>query len=435
MPNLASGRSAGNRYIHLLWTVAATGLAARLLLAALSIGTNDALTFAEFGKEVRMFGVVGTYRADPWFNHPPLVGWWAGLLIRLLGAPNAPLWVAFPFKVNWAFSFLFKLPVMAADAVGVWLLWRRWSRVEAADPGKARLVPVAIAAGFAWSLGSILIGAFHANTDPAYAMLCLLSVWLMEDRRAFFWSGLALGAAINVKIIPVLLLPPLLFRCASKSEARAFVVGLAMAFIPFLPAVLQAFPSFYNNVLGYNPPNDAWGFDLLLYLSRRWAILASPADSTIHAYHIVGRYVLLALVLAWAIVAWRLRRWDGYEVAAVTMAIFLVSTPGFGIQYIVPVGLLMFAVRPKLAIAYSIACGVFLLNIYVRHWQPPLIPFRSLLTGPLDAFDSLPGLPAWGLLVYFLFTTVLRKRESVSIEDGRERVRDETTELPARAAA
>lgn len=386
-----------------LWGIVLLAILVRLALAAVSIGTNDALTFTEFGKEVRMAGVVETYRLDPYYNHPPLVGLWAAIVLRLLRAPEVPLQLAFSPGVTHAFSFVFKLPIIAADALAAWLLFQRWK------PRLGDVRAMAVAVCFAWAPGSILIGAFHCNTDPAYAALCLAAVFLLEEKRALFWGGLALGAAVNVKIIPLLLVPPLLLSCSTRHEARAFVLGLTVAAIPFLPAFCRDFSSFQQNVLAYNPTTDAWGFNLFLMLGRKIAALAQSAERAAEWYHLIGRYVLLALVVAWAALARRLRRWNGYELAAVTLAIFVVFTPGFGIQYIVAVGLLLFAVRPRLAAAYAIASAAFLLEVYIARSSGLRFPLLVLLISRLSAGEALLGLPAWGILVYFLMTTVLRR--------------------------
>lgn len=391
-----------HRSIRTMWGLLAAGLLIRLALAAVSIGTNDALTFGEFGKEVRLFGVLGTYRVDPWFNHPPLVGCWAAVVLKLIGAPELRPWAAFSQDVNWAFSFIFKLPVIAADGLGCWLLWMRWRPHLGA--GRA----AAIAAAFSWSLVSILVSGFHGNTDPVYVALALAAVWLMEDRRAFFWSGLALAAAINVKIIPVLLLPALLLSCRSRQQTRAFCGGVAIGLAPFVPPVCLAFPEFCRNVLSYNPGANAWGIEALPLLASRVPHLADLARHVMDGFHSCGRFLMLGLILAWAAAACRWRRWDRYEVAAVTFALFLVFTPGFGVQYAVAPGLLLFAARPGLALSYALAAGALLLEVYYTRWVPHQIPIRSLLIGSLSPAQALLGLPAWGILVYFLATTVLR---------------------------
>ena len=89
-----------------------------------------------------------------------------------------------------------------------------------------------------------------------------------------------------------------------------------------------------------------------------------------------------------------LGRWNLYEVAAVTLAIFLVFTPGFGVQYTVLVLPLLFAARPRLANVYGLLAGLFLLVVYWAQWPgrwPPDSQFKGMFPWP----SPLWGLAAW----------------------------------------
>jgi hypothetical protein len=393
---------AATRRVRVAFVLVALALLARVALSAVSVGTNDALTFAEFGKDVRLFGLFGAYANNPYLNHPPLVALWAAAVVRMTGAPVLPYLVAFTIKADWAFAFVFRLPVIAADALACGLLYARW-RGRLGRPRAA-----ALAAAFAWAPGAFLVSAYHANTDPLYSALCLLAVWLLEERGAFVWGGLALGAAINVKIIPGLMIAPLLLTCRSRSDARRFIAGLALAALPYLPMVLADFPTFYHNVLSYAGFSEAWGFNFFLIHAGRVGALAGPSARWVAAYHAFGRVILVALVLGWAVLA-RLRpRWDRYEVAAVTGVIFMAFSPSFGIQYMVLPGLMLFAVRPRAAIAYAVASGAFLVWIYARtvvSWHVPLISIYTGLYFP----ETVLLFPSWVVLMAFLWNTVVRR--------------------------
>lgn len=387
--------------VALLWGLIVVAMLVRVVLAAASIGTNDAFTFVHFAREVRHVGVVKLYGIEGGFNHPPLIGWWAALLMRLI-APALPTDVGCPPQVAWLFCFLFKLPVIAADGLAAWLLWLRWT------PTLGRLKAAGVAAAFAWSLDAILLSGFHGNTDPIYVMLCFAVVYLMESRGAFFCAGIALAAAINTKIIPVLLICPLLLSCRSGQEARRFLYGLALGAVPFFPVVCRDFPSFYDNALAYNSMVDRWGIEFFLLLARDIPQISHAAGRAVLAYYWLGRYVLFALIAAWAVAARLREQWDRYELAAVTMALFAVFTPGFGVQYTAAAGLLMFAVRPRLASAYALLAGAFLLKVYVSRCDFTL-PLTAGFNGSLTRTESLFGLPVWGLLVYFLIRVVSQR--------------------------
>ncbi len=256
------------------------------------------------------------------------------------------------------FSFVFRLPPILADGLTAWILWRFWR------PRGGPTVAAGVVAAWSWSLCAILVSGYHCNTDPIYAMLCLACVYLIAERRAFGWGGLALAAAINVKITPVLLIPPLLLTCRTRGDAVRFLAGLGVGVAPFVPLVLALGPRFYQNVLAYNSVLDKWGVNFVMIglMLPPGDLLRVPADwerHPINVYYHNARYLIFGLIGAWALLARFRPRWDAYEVAAVTFVLFLVLTAGFGVQYTVIPLPLLFAVRPRLAAAYGTVAGLF----------------------------------------------------------------------------
>jgi hypothetical protein len=132
-----------------------------------------------------------------------------------------------------------------------------------------------VAAGYAWSLCAILVGGYHCNTDTIYAFFCLLSVYYLEERRAWLAGGLALAAAVNVKLTPVLLVPVLLLSARRWPDALRFVGGLAVGVVPFVPVLVLAGDKFYANAIRYGSNPDNWGVTYLLMLATG----GPPADA------------------------------------------------------------------------------------------------------------------------------------------------------------
>jgi Gpi18-like mannosyltransferase len=103
-------------------------------------------------------------------------------------------------KIGVSFPTVFKLPMLLADAVACWLLHQIVAR-------RAGTISGWVSAGvYAIAPISILITAHHCNTEPLYVMLALAAA-LATDRGRPLLAGLLLGAAINVKLVPVLLIP------------------------------------------------------------------------------------------------------------------------------------------------------------------------------------------------------------------------------------
>ena len=77
------------------------------------------------------------------------------------------------------------------------------------------------------------------------------------------------GAAINVKLIPILLIPPLLLSYHDWRDARKFLLGLSLGVIPFIPVLFIQPAAFYHNALTYGSMVSNWK-----YRSRSWLTVA-----------------------------------------------------------------------------------------------------------------------------------------------------------------
>lgn len=380
----------------------ALGVLVRFALSAASLGTNDAAAWVRFGDEISHYGLIPTYQVDRDFNHPPLPGYWALLATKIAGEGGSGL-------SSLIFTNVFRVPAMLADCLGIYLLWLVW-RKRLGNTGA-----LVVAALFALSIDAILVSAFHCNTDSIYVALCLLCVYLIEERGATFWGGFALGAAINIKIIPLLLILPLLLSFRRWRDALKFTLGLALWVLPFVPELAVIRGKFIENVLKYNSSLDRWGINFFTTLGQPAYNPNTPLGHFAWAYYFNARYLIVGLIVLWAVVA-RLRgRWNRYQLIAVTFALFLLFTPGFGVQYTVMVGLLLFAIRPGLAVAYGWTAGVFIGAVYLHWWargaprygiRPFALPIFCDFEGLFPQTAAFIGLVAWLLLAYFVIATV-----------------------------
>src|SRR5581483_88186 len=104
------------RNVVLLLAVAA--LAAKIHCAATTIGSSDVVFFYQFAETIHKEGLLAMYKATPFFNHTPLVGWFSDACYWLSGAADNEK-DAKPF-----FVFYLRLPAIFADLFGVIaLLW------------------------------------------------------------------------------------------------------------------------------------------------------------------------------------------------------------------------------------------------------------------------------------------------------------------------
>ena len=267
--------------------VIALGFVARFVLAYISWGSNDASTWQDFGRHIAERGILWVYHNNKDFNHPPLPGYWGDFVYRMTG-PVVPIDAR---HLGFTFPFLFKLPDILADAVTCWLLWKILS------PRRGATFAVTCAALFALSPNSILLTSHHCNTDPIYIMLILLTLWLIEDRGRDFWGGLALAAAINVKLIPILFILPLLGTYHEWRRAWRFFIGLSIGVIPFIPVLIGEGRKFYYHAIAYGSAATYWGINFFLIESLSDPHLKRVVNIIGSEYYVKGRWLIIAAVL------------------------------------------------------------------------------------------------------------------------------------------
>lgn len=373
------------------WVVGAiiVGTLVRLAIAWVSYGTNDMSTWGFIGNQVRWNGLLETYRTQTrQMNHPPIPVLWAALTTMAGSA--------------WLAGLLMKIPAIVGDGLSCVLLAMIFTR-----RGDLRLAKLASLA-MALSPIAILISGYHCNTDNLYAALGLLAVYLAADRRRFFFAGLALGAAINVKLIPVLLIPVLFALCRNRDHIIYLVIGLAIAAVPFLP-LLTILDAVRQNMVQYTPPESDWGIIYILHDLMRNPNLQPYAARFLEQYKLLGRLAIIAGVLTVCGASRLFKRCSlsGYELAALIYSIFLILAPGFGPQYLVIIVPFMLTICLRRAWIYGSIAGVFVLLNYigtlVREWPAdPVVRDGFPLLSVFGFQDkTIPGAPI-GLLAWFV---------------------------------
>jgi hypothetical protein len=370
--------------------IGALGFVARFALWFVSEGTNDIRTWQRFANTIRTYGLGATYTYDPLFNHPPLMGMLAhatSLSSNRLGVP---------------FAMAFKLYGILADLGSALLILHIWRRRGLRDRA------VLAFAGYGWALSAILISGYHGNTDPVYWFLVLCSVYFLQDRSAPFSAGLFMGAALEVKLIPMLVVLPLAACCRDFMSFVRYGLGVAIALIPFawivlrLSAVDQA--SFARNVFGYTSYREFWGLELVLRALGAASATSLPTvaryiDMAGALWGELGSKILLALT-TWLAAAHALRRYpglDAYALASIAFCLFLVLASGFGVQYMGAVAPLLFACRVRDGFAVTTSSGVFIALIYasfVQTWSPIFSQHSYFSAG-----FAVPSFISWCLLL------------------------------------
>jgi len=182
-----------------------------------SEGTLDLPIWETHARDVRLRGVVGSYRDSTYlFNHPPFMGWGAAQLWGLAGR----------FGVD--FGVLFRAPFALLDAATLALL------VRALAPSPLRFV---VGAAYWLSPLAILYSAQHGNTDSAIGFFALAAT-LAVSRGHAVGAGALVGLGLWIKLPAALAVPALCFALPTWRQRVEFVgATLAVAALSYAPAL------------------------------------------------------------------------------------------------------------------------------------------------------------------------------------------------------
>ena len=383
----------------ILLGVGLLGLLARIWVIQHSLGSNDMVTWRLFAADIDLYGLGFLYDNTQDFNHPPLMG----LLAHLLYVMAATTGVRF--------DVLFKIPQLLADAGAAALIYWAWQR-------KSARCAALVVALFCWNPASLLVSAYHGNTDALCVALALAAT-LLVDRQRPLLAGLALGASINVKLIPVLLIPVLYSCWGDWRRAARFTVGLSFGVLPFVPIAIWHWQGFYAHVLTYRPVPGNWGILSILSALKtnaNWGTL-------IQRFHLMTFWeqsgahfaILVPLVLAGVNLA-RGRPWSARELGACVLAAFLFLAPGYGIQYIAYPVALLFVANLNRAVIFSTTAGLYAFVLYFSLWTHTRPFYSDFRVGhPVGAV--VVGHLAWLLLIPTV-VELLRARQKPPLLSG-----------------
>jgi len=177
------------------------------------------------------------------FSYPPLYGYWCmflggaahliGLHASALGGTDPSVHLTTPFAGPFVvttpvFTLLLKLPMIAADCIAGYYVWRIALRLGGDDRTAKRRARFAF---YWWAFNPLVIveSAVHGQIDAIAACAIVAAVfYALEDR--WMLAGVAVALGVAVKISPVFLIPPLLGFAIGRGCKRwryvsAFVIG------------------------------------------------------------------------------------------------------------------------------------------------------------------------------------------------------------------
>jgi hypothetical protein len=362
--------------------VAAVALLGKAWLAWVTLGQDDTnYIWPAFLRAVQQYGPLDVYNqyyidgGQP-YNHPPLTGWWLVAVNALHQHTPIPL------------GFLIRIGSVVADFGCAWLIFEVLRRRQ----------PLwqATAAGILVGASPVLvvISGYHGNHDPEMMLLAILSAFLLVDKRWPVLGGLALAAAVGLKL-PVAPAVPVVLAAAYAIDRRVFVrfatSFAALSVVLWLPPLIAAPKGLIKNVLLYS------GYSF----PRQWGIVefftATGAPPVLGDVYVTpGRLIVLALCAVAG--SWVALRRPDLTVAAIglTMAAFLLLSAGYAPQYHVWPVAAIFALGFWPAAVYNVGAGAFLVGLYTA-WSGGM-PWNFTRTVPLTESQIIQAGLVWGVL-------------------------------------
>lgn len=238
-------------------------LVIRLLIAYFSPPTWDTQATYINAQLLKQGGFV--YNETSRFTNPPTWLWMIGALSILSEKTSLPL------------SFLAKIPFIISD-LGIGLIILKLVIKMAKNKSWGNIAT----ALYLFNPLTILVSSYLGQIDSLFLLLVIISGWFLTRNKKItltdiFVSGLFLGLAATIKLVPLGLVPVFVYHISKRNSAKrisdkrnVFVpitifltitsLPLALEFLPYLPI----WQSFYQNVFGYQAHWGLWGISLLL---------------------------------------------------------------------------------------------------------------------------------------------------------------------------
>ena len=316
------------------------------------------------------------------FNHPPFMIYLLGGLNRIKNAAGIPV------------HTLLRLLDAIADVGTITLTVLTVESLCGVVPLEA-MVLIVIAPSW------MFISGFHSNSDPIMLFFLMLTVYCIEVRKRTSWGMVSFALATGIKIVPILLLPALLWYFKTWGERlRALVILAVFSLTTAAPWLIASPAALARNVFGYVGLMSQWGIGWLLSLVPFHEHLAE------RVFNSTGRYTLILALIA---ASWVLNRGKRpislYYQFGILLFLFHLLTPGFGIQYLAWLTPWIVTLPSGVVFSFVAASSAFCVGAYTYWWYyANSIFYWTAVKGPLRLF----GLVTW-LTVAFVLAAYWRQ--------------------------
>lgn len=338
----------------LIVAAALVALVLKLTIAFNTFGSNDVVTFYEFGRALTEHGLEWTYQHSILFNHPPLTA----LFLRAIYYFDHQQF----FRDNGlTFPFLLRLPGIVADfVIVVAILWL------GKKDARFRLPTWALAL-FALSPVSLMVSGFHGNTDPVMVMFLVLAT-VSALRGNSVMCGLFFALSCQIKIIAVLLIPIFFFYWLARRRTISFVIPFAVASLILWAEPLIKFPTlFIKNVFSYGSFWGIWGITYWLRLTALPQFARVSFFNLLPVQNIIIDVLKVLIIAAVFMIAWRRRKLGERGLTdsiAYVWIVFFVFAPGACAQYMVWLAPFILILSPQFYLWLTVTSTLFLFFFY-----------------------------------------------------------------------
>lgn len=366
------------------------GVVLKLVITFNTFGTSDVLMFYQFARALTQHDLGWLYQHSIYFNHPPLTAYYLRLIFFLDHQ------AAFR-ESGLTFPVLLRLPGILADFVVVFVLFRA-SKVEAVIH-----LPTWALALFALSPVSLMISGFHGNTDSVMVMFLVLASWMCLKNRPWL-CALFFAMSCQIKIIPLLFFPILLFFWQARRASFAFVLPFALTSLALWAEALLKCPAlFFRNVLSYGGLWGSWGITYWLRLTQ-WREFNDMGDFNLSfVASVVALLLKTMIIVAVLVIAWRrryLRNPAVMDSIGYGWIIFFIFSPGVSAQYMIwlaPFVLVLSPVFYSWLVASSSLFVFFFYNAIAGEW--PWYSANANSSRELSTLSAPWSLLPWATLV------------------------------------
>jgi hypothetical protein len=357
-------------------------LIVKLVINANSIGSNDIVNWYNSASLANTYGIIEAYKNDAYSNNPPLSLSLAVLLLKISQL------------LEIRFSFLFKLVQILADsliAYGIgWLLLQKFNFL------KANIYTLL----FAFNPISILLSSYHGHTDSFCISLSFYSVLMMIICKKYFLSGALLSLALQIKIIPLLLIPAFLRAFEDRSSFLRWVSGGIIFSLPSFYLLFNEPATILSKILGYRSVGDYWGIAALIKILATNNPNFSKLDDYLPILNSLSPFIILITVVFFAHRIGRDFKNEFINFANSYTIMGLLAT-GFSITYSYYLLPFYYLISPLFGLSFSLIVGATLLSTY-SYYLVSVNPIQTVHFGTSPKLIVLLTFLIWSSLLYFV---------------------------------